>query len=122
MTSSKINAIASHGFRHSIAKAGALPDAVGQIVRVYRFFQAQGQRFYVVARQAAVGDEPSLTTQRYCTARNRPWSLRKAQNPPMLTSPSCLDDMTEMSAQSIISRTPDRHASRFAGFCQTVSW
>ncbi|MDP4073883.1 hypothetical protein [Acidovorax sp. A1169] len=57
ITSSKINAIASHGFRHAIAKADTLPDAVGQVVRVHRFFQAQGQRLYVAARQAAVGDE-----------------------------------------------------------------
>lgn len=57
ITSSKINAIASHGYRHSIAKAGVLPDGVGQGVRVYRFFQVQDQRFYVVARQAAVGEE-----------------------------------------------------------------
>lgn len=57
ITSSKINAIASHGYRHSIAKAGTLPDAVGQVVRVYRFFQAEGQRLFVAARQAAIGDE-----------------------------------------------------------------
>lgn len=48
---------------------------------------------------------PSLTTQRSCTARNNSSSVRNAQNPPMLTSPSFLEDMTAMSAQDIISLT-----------------
>ncbi len=41
----------------ALAQVGDLPDAVGQVVRVHRLFQAHGQCLQVAARQAAVGDE-----------------------------------------------------------------